>query len=193
MRIKIILILAGLILVMNLYAQDPQSNATPAPATAVVDENTNKVEPVPATDQENESSTIAKSYNMPEIFKKTTTKIKDPMALRDPFRMNVEKLMPPRGEFKMNKDGVYSNITPMGEIQVMDIKVVGILLGPERRAMVRIGAGTDTYVLKEGMKLGPEKAEIKAILPGGMVLVEKIKNIYNQDEYLETIIPLSRD
>ena len=46
-------------------------------------------------------------------------------------------------------------------------------------------------MLREGMKLGPERAELKAILPGGIVVVEKIKNIYNQEEYLETVIPVT--
>ena len=49
-----------------------------------------------------------------------------------------------------------------------------------------------SFILKEGMSLGKNKAELKAILPGGIVLVEKFKNVYDQDEYLETIIPVSR-
>ena len=45
--------------------------------------------------------------------------------------------------------------------------------------------------MREGMKLGLNNAEIKAILPGGIVLVEKIRNVYDEDEYLETILPVS--
>ena len=41
------------------------------------------------------------------------------------------------------------------------------------------------------MKISHGEAEVKAILPGGVVIVEKIKNIYDQDEYLETILPIS--
>jgi len=73
--------------------------------------------------------------------------------------------------------------------------VVGILTGKTRRALVKVGndpksLSGQAYILKEGMKLGEDEAELKAILPGGIVLVQKIKNIYEQDEYLETVIPL---
>jgi type IV pilus assembly protein PilP len=40
------------------------------------------------------------------------------------------------------------------------------------------------------MVLGNNNAEIRAILPGGVVLVEKLINVYDQEEYLETILPL---
>ena len=42
------------------------------------------------------------------------------------------------------------------------------------------------------MKIGRDKIEVKAILPGGMILVEKITNIYGDDEYIETVIPISK-
>ena len=41
------------------------------------------------------------------------------------------------------------------------------------------------------MVIGENNAVIKAILPGGVVLVEKIKNVYEQDEYLETILTIT--
>jgi type IV pilus assembly protein PilP len=47
-------------------------------------------------------------------------------------------------------------------------------------------------IMKEGMKIGPDNAELKAILPGGIVLVEKIVNVYGEDEFLETVIPISK-
>jgi type IV pilus assembly protein PilP len=69
--------------------------------------------------------------------------------------------------------------------------------GKERRAMAKLASngvvGSDVFYLKEGMKIGPNSAEVKAILPGGVVLVEKIRNVYDQDEYLETVLPLSNE
>ena len=56
-----------------------------------------------------------------------------------------------------------------------------------------IDGDSNVYYIKEGMKLGENGAEVKAILPGGIVLVEKIRNVYDQDEYLETVIPVSND
>ena len=73
------------------------------------------------------------------------------------------------------------------------IKVVGVLLGKNRRAMAKVAGSDGVYVLKEGMLLGEEELELKAILPGGIVLIEKIKNIYDQEEYLETIIPITSE
>ncbi|AYF43175.1 hypothetical protein BALOs_0154 [Halobacteriovorax sp. BALOs_7] len=49
----------------------------------------------------------------------------------------------------------------------------------------------EVVIIKEGMKIGPDQVEVKAILPGGVVLVEKIINVYDEEEYLETILPLS--
>jgi Tfp pilus assembly protein PilP len=74
-----------------------------------------------------------------------------------------------------------------------------VVLGADRRALVKISsdaqvAGEDNiYYIKEGMKVGENGAEVKAILAGGIVLVEKIRNVYDQDEYLETVIPVSND
>ena len=42
------------------------------------------------------------------------------------------------------------------------------------------------------MKIGEDGAELKAILPGGIIVVEKIVNVYGQEEYLETVIPISK-
>lgn len=55
------------------------------------------------------------------------------------------------------------------------------------------GASSDIYILKEGMKVGVDDAEVKAILPGGIVVVEKIVNVYDQQEYIETVIPVSAE
>ena len=130
-----------------------------------------------------------------EIFK-GKTEIKDPMALRDPFlspkirRKEKEKIAS-----KVSK-GVYSNIPQIGEVTLDKLQIIGVIIGPNRRAFAKISgaqeSGGETFVLKEGMKLGQNKATLKAILPGGIVLVEKNTNIYGEDEYLETVIPISK-
>jgi len=155
-----------------------------------------------------------------QFFKDEKTRLVNPFALRDPFKRKVE-----RTKFKRNAagkivfDNNYSNIVSIQDVPVSRIRVVGVFLGPERRAMVKIVAkeqsqtsapvggrnanraaksivaqtealSVESYIIKEGMKLGGEDAEVKAILPGGVVLVEKIRNVYDQDEYLETILPI---
>jgi type IV pilus assembly protein PilP len=105
-------------------------------------------------------------------------------------KMAVEGLK--RG-FKITGKGEYSNIneTSLEQLNLGALKVVGVLIGKERRALVTAGSAKIT-ILKEGMKIGPEMVELKAILPGGIVLVEKIVNVYGEEEFLETVIPISK-
>lgn len=132
------------------------------------------------------------------------TSIRNIQELRDPFRKPVVK-----GRQKTIQRGprtsFVENVPTIEGVPLNLIRVVGVLLGEERRAVAKVVNETDpnstiqaeeefgeeTYILKEGMRIGENQAEIKAILPGGIVLVEKIRNIYDQDEYLETIIPLT--
>jgi hypothetical protein len=59
--------------------------------------------------------------------------------------------------------------------------------------LVQVGKDAKKIIIfKEGAKIGAEAAELKAILPGGIVLVEKITNVYGEEEYLETVIPISK-
>ncbi len=138
----------------------------------------------------------AKVYN---FFKDTTTGIKDPFEMRDPFKRKIFKRQAKKASTaKVLKDGAYSNLPEIGKTPLNKIRIVGILLGKERRAMAKIdggsgGASKDIYIIKEGMKIGIDDAEVKAILPGGIVVVEKITNVYDQNEYIETIIPVSAE
>lgn len=131
-------------------------------------------------------------------FFKSKTKIENPLELRDPFKAPVTKASKRAqkgGNYFISGKGEFTNIgeDSLNNLNIQDLKVVGVMIGRERRAMLQ-GAGTDkkVIVVKEGSKIGPDNAEIKAILPGGIVLVEKIMNVYGQEEYLETVIPISR-
>ena len=116
--------------------------------------------------------------------------IKAPLELRDPFKEKRAKRKGINRTYKtLLVNNSYSNIPNIGNQPLNSIKIVGILLGKKRIAMADVQK--QIYALREGMKIGEEQAEIKAILPGGIVVVEKIRNIYNQEEYIETIIPLS--
>jgi hypothetical protein len=122
------------------------------------------------------------------------TSIKDPIGLRDPFKrpITIKKRETYSKGGVYRKGRIFTNQKGIEGAPISNIRVVGILLGKERRALVRLRSGEKgTFMLREGMKLGPERAELKAILPGGIVVVEKIKNIYNQEEYLETVIPVT--
>jgi hypothetical protein len=134
-----------------------------------------------------------------ENFFKEKTKIENPLELRDPFkapigRSEAEVAKSSKGYFMSGK-GQFSNIgeNNLAVINIQEIKVVGVLIGKERRALVLpTSSAKNIVIIKEGMKIGPDQAELKAILPGGIILVEKIVNVYGQEEYLETVVPISR-
>lgn len=141
----------------------------------------------------------AREYN---LFKSKTF-VKNPLDLRDPFKRKINKKKS-SGQTKAQShlDGIYTNVNTSLENKTLEsLRVTGVVLGAERRAIVRVINGktesgerdNNIYYLKEGMHVGENGAEVKAILPGGIVLVEKIRNVYDQDEYLETVIPVSSD
>lgn len=133
-----------------------------------------------------------------DIFK-NKTKIADPFKIRDPFRSTKETKTLKEQKITETggiRDGVFTNLNSIDNVPLSQIKIIGVIIGKDRRAIARISSGSGNaksgIILKEGMKIGEDKAEIKAILPGGLVLVEKIVNVYGQDEYLETVIPISK-
>ena len=127
---------------------------------------------------------------------KSKTYLKNPLDLRDPFKRRINKK---KGQQqKTHESGYYSNqVDRIEDKSIESIRIVGVMIGKERRAMAKILQGktlsSEVYFIKEGMKIGPNGAEVKAILAGGIVLVEKIRNVYDQDEYLETVIPVSSE
>lgn len=128
---------------------------------------------------------------------KSKTYVKNPMDLRDPFKRRINKKKGVQAD-KTQDTGIYTNqLERIEDKPIENIRIVGVMIGKERRAMAKIASGkklgTEVYFIKEGMKIGPNGAEVKAILPGGIVLVEKIRNVYDQDEYLETVIPVSNE
>lgn len=139
---------------------------------------------------------IAAPVNSTKNFFKDKTKIENPFNLRDPFKSPVMKseIKSINPNFKVLEKGKYSNISEasLDELTISNVKVVGVLIGKERRAMISAGESKSVIILKEGMKIGPEKVELKAILPGGIVLVEKMVNVYGEEEFLETVIPISK-
>jgi len=133
-----------------------------------------------------------------KFYKDVTTRIKDPFNMRDPYkRVQIKRKSELKKSYSILEEGnVFSNLPTIENVPLSKIKIVGILLGKERRAMAKIsvsggGPGGETYILKEGMKLGENQAELKAILPGGIVVVEKLKDVYDKDEFIETLIPVS--
>lgn len=140
-----------------------------------------------------------------EMLGSRNTNIRNIDEMRDPFKRPVVRSR--RRQIPTeSRTNFVRNIPSIEGVPLNLIRIVGILLGEERRAIAKIAnrpldafddpdsdesLSDEGYVLKEGMRIGENRAEIKAILPGGIVLVERIRNIYDQDEYLETIIPLT--
>lgn len=128
-----------------------------------------------------------------DIFK-NKTKIDDPLRLRDPFRAQEVKSSKEKKITRSGgiRNGVFTNLDTIENVSLSRIKITGIITGKERRAIAKIDGGKSGIILREGMKIGEDQAELKAILPGGIILVEKITNVYGQEEYLETVITISK-
>lgn len=139
------------------------------------------------------SALKANDSKLPEFFQRTKTTIKDPFEMRDPFKRKAQKLKSSSSRDYGFDRTVFSNLPSLEGVPLDKIKIIGVILGSDRRAIAKMGAenSLETFIVKEGMKLGLNKAEVKAILPGGIVLVEKIKNVYDQEEYIETIMPVT--
>ena len=121
-------------------------------------------------------------------FFKDKTKLKNPFSLRDPFKAPLGALSKKKKR-RLSDEGIFTNVPTVENVPLEKIKITGVFLGANRRATALLD-NKDTVILKEGMKLGVDQAELKAILPGGVVLVERIINVYGQEEYLETILPI---
>ena len=153
-----------------------------------------------STLQDTMNTDLKAKYRMPKLgsstenFFKGKTEIENPFGLRDPFKPPV--LKDEKNELLSEgvvKDGTFTNMPTLENISLQDVKIIGVLLGKERRALATASGVTGTVILKEGDKMGKDNAEIRAILPGGIILVEKITNIYGQIELLETVIPITEE
>lgn len=124
---------------------------------------------------------------------RSMTSIEKPFELRDPFQAPLIKKEKEKPKIKGKiSTGIYDNIPRIGEIELSKLQVVGVLIGKDRRAVVKVEGKSETFILKEGEILGENDAELRAIVPGGIILVEKIINVYGEEEYLETVIPISK-
>jgi type IV pilus assembly protein PilP len=130
-----------------------------------------------------------------EVFKSMTA-IENPFELRDPFKapLPTGSAADTREQKSLTRDGIYTNIDQIEIVDISQLRIVGVMSGRERRALARLkgGAKNDIIVLREGMRIGADNAELKAIHPGGVILVEKLVNVYGEEEFLETVIPISK-
>ena len=143
---------------------------------------------------------LVSNVSLASDFFKDKSSLEDPFSLRDPF--DEPKSMQPKEMPKLyeeTRDGSYTNLPnleALTDITLDKIIVTGIIFGKKRRAFVKIDKlntrDQQSYILKEGMIIGSNEAELKAILPNGIVLVEKLINVYGEEEYLETVIPITR-
>lgn len=146
-----------------------------------------------------------------DLFDADEKQMREALKLRDPFKRQRRNRSGTGMDIPDGPRTVFErNVPSIKGVPLRQIRVVGVLLGENRSALGKVVTRSgqnpnepgldavqetlseETYILKEGMKIGENEAEIKAILPGGIVLVEKITNVYDQDEYLETIIPITR-
>lgn len=136
-------------------------------------------------------SSVSYSNPINELFKNYTD-IEDPFSLRDPFQTPKMRSESSKKRAEMNSGILIEKNELSEDVDINTLIIVGVLIGKNRRALIKVNNKTDVYTLKEGDTLGPNGPEIKAILAGGIILADKITNIYGQDEYIETAVPISR-
>lgn len=138
------------------------------------------------------SPTFLLSQTFGEQLQKSS-RISDLLNLRDPFKSPIKKISTKkqRDAEKLLRDGVYTNTVDIKKVDLNKMEIIGVLIGKERRAVAKVSGMGGNFILKEGMKVGPNQVELKAILPGGVIFAEKLSNLYGEEEYLETVIPIN--
>lgn len=126
------------------------------------------------------------SFSAHGISSKLKQRLKN---FRDPFKRNIKILK--KSKQKSASRTYFTNKKDQSSILIENIKITGVYLGENRRAIAQNLSGGEPFIVKEGMLLGPDKIRVEAILPGGIVLVEKVTNVYDEVEYFETIIPIT--
>lgn len=125
-----------------------------------------------------------------EVFE-GKTEIEKPFELRDPFVAPRVKRIKNTGLSSQKSSTVFDDTPSIENVKISDIQITGVIIGKERRAFAKIKGIDRVISLKEGMLIGENDSELKAILAGGVILVEKTVNIYGEEEYLETVLPIS--
>lgn len=141
--------------------------------------------------QESEGKNKPKKYVKKKSFIEDLTNIENPIEMRDPFKKPEpkNKTVVKRKKSIISRTNLDNRPKPRG-ISLRNVKKInGILMGEKRRVI--INEGGKNYILKEGF-VDKDGLELKAILPGGIIYVEKIINVYGQEEFLETVVPISK-
>lgn len=134
-----------------------------------------------------------KDKKVPDFLLKINSSIQEPMKMRDPFKKFQRKIQKAKrvGGGYLDKDNSYSNIKVNIPENLDGLLILGILLGKQRRAIAKLKGKGDSFIIKEGDTVSQDGAQVKAIVPGGVLIAEKIFNVYDQEEYIETIIPVT--
>ena len=137
------------------------------------------------------STVFGANERLEKIFEGKTD-IEDISEIRDPF------LKPPKEEGNVDLSKRNSGIWDYEEkltdkVNVNELEVTGVLIGPTRRVLIKPKkSSSKTYRFEEGESVGTNGPVVKAILPGGVILAERINNIYGEPEFIETVVPISK-
>ena len=104
----------------------------------------------------------------------------DPTGRRDPFKslLQLEK-----------KQRDLSQLPPIQQFDLESVKVVGIVVDPQRgaQAMVRAPSG-QTFVVRVGTVIGKNEGEVVEITLQGIRIVEKFLDFMNRETRKETFL-----
>lgn len=111
------------------------------------------------------------------------TEAYDPAKHRDPFQ-------PPTLAGTNDDEGPR---TPLERYEVGQLKLVGVVWGPEQsRAMVEDSAGLG-YIVTRGTPIGSSGGFVRAIEPNRVLIEETTTNFYGEPEPRELVMELSRE
>lgn len=164
-----------------------------APGPAAADENEQNLKPAERQKEqaENEESKSSQERSIQEILQSLTV-IENVIDRRDPFEKFVPKFMMVAAPARKD-DGnkiVTANIPELERLPANSYKVQAVLLGDVYpRALVKTPQN-NTYIVKKGDKIGNRSGVVGRIDEGGLVVVEKVRNQYNEFSTIETLIEI---
>lgn len=104
------------------------------------------------------------------------------MTLRDPFR---------RPELKTAMAIDEGGLIPELERYELDkFKLVGVITGAKKNKALLTAPNGKMHVVSDKTVLGNRRGYIKRILPGMIVIEEKVVNLLGQEERIETVIAI---
>ncbi len=115
----------------------------------------------------------------------TSMHLQNYLHLRDPFRKPMLK--------------VSTEVTEGGSIPELErypldqLKLIGIITGPKKNKALLTTPNGRMHIVTERMHVGNRRGLIKRIVPGTILVEEKVVNLLGQEEKIETTLEFEKE